>query len=164
MFREMRRKSQQLSAEETVRILKEGKTAILGLSGDDGYPYTVPINYVYDSEKIYFHCAKSGHKIDAMKRNSKVSFCVVDKDDVCVDKLTTYFSSAVLFGRARILEDEKEISDAAEKLALKYNCDMEFARREIENALKQLCCVEIEIEHMTGKECIELTRKREAKA
>ncbi|MGN1329495.1 MAG: pyridoxamine 5'-phosphate oxidase family protein [Eubacterium sp.] len=164
MFREMRRKTQQLMEEETVEILKRGKTAVIGVSGDDGYPYTVPVNYVYDSGKIYFHCAKEGHKIDAIKRNNKISLCVIDKDDVCVERLTTYFSSAVIFGRARILENEDEIINAAEKLALKYNCNMETAHKEIESALKMLCCVEIEIEHLTGKECIELTRTRNRNA
>lgn len=72
MFRKMRRYRQQLSQEETISILKSGKTAVLGVLGDDGYPYTVPINYVYADGKIYFHGAKSGHKIDAIKRCGRV--------------------------------------------------------------------------------------------
>lgn len=158
MFREMRRNKQLLTQKETEEILINGKTAILGLSGDEDYPYTVPVNYVYDNGKIYFHCAKEGHKIDAIKRNNRVSACVIDKDDVCPEKLTTLFKSVIAFGRARILENEDEIYSSAERLALKYNSDKDFADKEIEKYFNVLCCVEIDIEHMTGKQCIELAQ------
>ena len=95
MFRKMRRYRQQLGQEETISILKSGKTAVLGVLGDDGYPYTVPINYVYADGKIYFHGAKSGHKIDAIKRCGRVSLCVIEKDDVVKEELTTYFRSVI---------------------------------------------------------------------
>ena len=77
MFREMRRKLQQLSDEEAEAVLRRGKYGVLALSGDDGYPYAVPISYVYADGKLYFHCAMAGHKLDAMKRDDKASFCVV---------------------------------------------------------------------------------------
>ena len=73
MFREMRRKRQALSREEISLILYRGTSGVLALSGDDNYPYAVPISYVYDGEKIFFHCAKSGHKLDAIQQNEKVS-------------------------------------------------------------------------------------------
>ena len=79
MFREMRRKKQELSKEECIDILQSAKTAVLGVVGDDGYPYTVPINFVYANDKIYFHGAKNGHKIDAINKCNKVSLCVVIK-------------------------------------------------------------------------------------
>ena len=77
MFREMRRKRQMLSEDDCKIILREGTSGVLALSGDDGYPYAVPLSYVYDGEKIFFHCAKSGHKLDAIRRNPKASFCVI---------------------------------------------------------------------------------------
>lgn len=160
MFREMRRKKQQLSEEETLEILRTGKTAILGLSGDDGYPYTVPVNYVYADGKIYFHGAKTGHKIDSIKRNSKVSLCVIEKDDIVSEELTTYFKSVILFGTARILETEEEIFHAAEVFGLKYNPNQEAVDQEIHREWNALCCVEISIDYVTGKEAIELTRAR----
>ena len=83
MFREMRRKRQQLSEEECEVILKRGTSGVLAVSGDDGYPYAVPLSYVYDGGRLFFHCAKSGHKMDAMLRCSKVSFCVIDQDPDC---------------------------------------------------------------------------------
>lgn len=160
MFRAMRRIRQQLPEEETVRILKEGKTGVLGVLGDDGYPYTVPVNYVYAGGRIYLHGAGSGHKADAIRRCGKVSFCVVEEDRVVKEELTTYFRSVILFGRARILEEEKEIRLAAKRLGLKYNDDPELVEREITREWKALTCMEIVVEHMTGKEAIELVRLR----
>lgn len=160
MFRKMRRFEQQLSDRETTEILMNGRTAVISVLGDDGYPYTVPINYVYSENKIYFHCAKEGHKIDAVKACDKVSLCVIDKDDVDSEKFTALFRSVILFGRARILDDEQEIINAAEALGLKYNNNKEAVDEEIKRDLQRLCCVEIVIEHVTGKECIEFTKKR----
>ena len=82
MFRELRRKKQALSQEECTAVLNRGTSGVLALAGDDDYPYAVPISYVYDGEKLYFHCAKSGHKLDAIRRNAKASFCVIDKDQI----------------------------------------------------------------------------------
>ncbi|MDE5579962.1 MAG: pyridoxamine 5'-phosphate oxidase family protein [Treponemataceae bacterium] len=165
MFRKMRREKQQLSREETLEILKNGKTAILALSGDDGYPYAVPVNYVFceaqenpcDANqgsfgKILFHGAKIGHKIDALKRCQKVSLCVIQKDDVIKEKLSTAYKSVIVFGTARILQDEEEIFRAAEILGLRYNEDAQFVRDEIRRTFDALSCVEIQIEHATGKQ------------
>ena len=104
MFREMRRKRQLLSREDSVRILQEGTSGVLALLGDEEYPYAVPLSYVYQEDKIYFHCARSGHKLDAVKRHAKASFCVVGQDQVVPEKYTTYFLSVVAFGKVRILE------------------------------------------------------------
>lgn len=82
----MRRKKQELSKEECIDILQTAKTAVLGVVGDDGYPYTVPINFVYANDKIYFHGAKNGHKIDAINKCNKVSLCVVDKMTMLLKK------------------------------------------------------------------------------
>ena len=73
MFRQMRRKKQALSREECEEILQQGTSGVLAVSGDDDYPYAVPMSYVFCENKIYFHCAKSGHKLDAVSRNEKVS-------------------------------------------------------------------------------------------
>ncbi len=156
----MRRKLQQLPPEECERILREGKTAVLALAGDDGYPYAVPVNYVYDGGKIYFHCAKTGHKLDALRRCERVSVCVVDRDDVAPERLATDYMSVVVFGRARILEDDEEIYRAVEVFGLKYNPDREAVAREIRREWGALCCVEVTVDHMTGKEGKELARQR----
>lgn len=164
MFREMRRFRQQLTAEESAQHLREGTTAVLGVLGDDGYPYTVPVNYVYADGKIYFHGAKAGHKFDAITRCDKVSLCVVAQSEVVREDLTTYFKSVIVFGRARVLETEEEVFRAAELLGLRFNPDHERVDGAIRSEWNALCCVEIAIEHMTGKEAIELTRARAAQS
>ena len=158
MFREMRRKKQELTEKQCLDILRRAKTATLALSGDDGYPYSVPMNFVYEDGKIYFHGAKEGHKIDAIKNNPKVSISIIDQEDVIEEELTTYFRSIILFGKAKILQDDDEIYQAVNALGLKY-CDDEIAvEKEIQREWKALCCVEIIIEHLTGKQAIELVK------
>ena len=151
MFRPMRRSKQELSLEQTEEVLKRGKTGVLGLIGDDGYPYTVPINYVYSDRTIYMHGAKSGHKIDAIRNCEKASFCVVDRDDVVPEKLTTAYRSAIAFGKIRVLEEEKEVRDAARIIGLKYYNDPDTVEHEIEQSWNALACFALDIEHLTGK-------------
>lgn len=160
MFRKMRRFKQRLTNDECITILKNSKSGVLAVSGDDGYPYTVPLNFVYADGKIYFHCAKSGHKLDAIKQNNKVSFCVIEKDDVDSEKLTTLFRSVVVFGKAEIMENEEKINSAMLSFGLKYNNDVAAVEKEIQREWNGLCCVEISIEHITGKQAIELMKKK----
>lgn len=162
MFREMRRKRQMLSEDDCKIILREGTSGVLALSGDDGYPYAVPLSYVYDGEKIFFHCAKSGHKLDAVRRNPKASFCVIGQDKVVPEEYTTYYRSVIAFGTVRILEDDREKYDSVQEIALKYApLDTEEQRRAaIEREWNGLCMLEMTIEHLTGKEARELMEKR----
>ncbi|HIS55245.1 MAG: pyridoxamine 5'-phosphate oxidase family protein [Lachnospiraceae bacterium] len=162
MFREMRRKKQALPKEDCAAILNRGTSGVLALAGDNDYPYAVPISYVYDGEKLYFHCAKSGHKLDAICRNPKASFCVIDQDQIVSEEYTTYFRSVIVFGKIRILEEDGEKRAAIEKLALKYAPDdtMENRQEAIEKEWKPLCTLEMIPEHISGKEAIELARQR----
>lgn len=160
MFREMRRIKQQLSKEECEEILARGKTGVLAVLGDDGYPYTVPINYYYTDGKIYLHCAKTGHKLDAIKKEQKVSFCVVARDDILQEKYTTLFKSVVAFGKAEILTDENEMRSSVTSLAEKYCTDcLEGIPAEVERGFGILCMIKINIEHMTGKQGKELLKE-----
>lgn len=162
MFRNMRRIKQLLSEEESIAILERGTSGVLALSGDDGYPYAVPISYLYTDGKIIFHGAKAGHKIDAIKADSKASFCVIDRDEIIPEKYTTYFRSVIAFGKIRILENPQEMREAVDILAQKYREGHEEERnKEIDMEFPALCVMELEIEHMTGKEAIELVRRRE---
>ena len=108
MFREMRRKNQELSHEDTIQVLKRGTNGVLAVIGDEGYPYGVPLSYVYVDGKIYFHCGLSGHKADAIRSNDKVCFTVIDQDKIVAEELTSYFRSVIVFGRAVILADPEE--------------------------------------------------------
>ena len=159
MFREMRRKNCVISTETAEKILREGDYGILALSGDDGYSYAVPINYAVDGKKIYFHSAKVGHKIDAIARNEKVSFCVVDKHDVVAEEFTSYFSSAIAFGRIKVVEDRAEKLHGLELLADKFCASASDERRERELArVDALAVLVLEIEHLTGKAARELVK------
>lgn len=161
VFREMRRKKQVLSLEENIQVLNRGTSGVLAVSGDDDYPYAVPLSYVYHDNKIFFHCAKTGHKLDAIARNEKVSFCVIDKDQVVPEEYTSYFRSVIVFGKARILEDEAEKRSTLEILAARYSPDHEQGRlQEIEREFKAVCMIELTIEQMSGKEAIELVKAK----
>lgn len=160
MFRKMRRNNQELSRKESIDVLLKGTSGVLAVQGDDEYPYAVPLSYVYHNSKIYFHCAKVGHKLDAIKKQSKVSFCVIDQDQVKPEEYTTYFRSVIVFGEAHILTEDKK-REALEILAEKYTPDDKDGRtKEIDMLFKAVCMVEIEIEHMTGKEAIELVKMK----
>lgn len=161
MFREMRRNKQLLSRAAAEKILHEGDFGVLALSGDDGYPYAVPINYAYADGKIYFHSATTGHKLDAIRRNDKVSFCVVDRHDVVAEELTTYFTSAIAFGRMRLVEDNADPDKlrGLELLADKYSPNVSAER--LNKSLAKLSAVTVPvmtIEHLTGKAARELVK------
>lgn len=157
MFRDMRRKKQLLSKEETIEILKLSTSGVLGVIGDDDYPYTVPVSYVFKDGKLFIHSAKQGHKIDSMKRNDKVTFCVIEKDEVIQKTFTTHFRSVSIFGKARILTDDSDRRYALKSLVEKYSPDyIKEGEQEIEAGWDRVCLIEIEIEHMTGKAAIEI--------
>lgn len=165
MFRPMRRFNQALSPEDCAAVLDRGTSGVLALSGDEGYPYAVPISYVYDREAgaLYFHSAKAGHKIDAVRRCAKASFCVIGQDRVVPEEYTTYFRSVIAFGTIRILEEDSEKRAAIEKLAVKYAPRDSIQNRDqaIDREWAPLCMLKMTVEHLTGKEAIELVRQRE---
>ena len=161
MFREMRLKNQSLSEAETDEILLSCTSGILAVAGDNDYPYAVPLSYAFHDGKIYFHCAKSGHKLDGIKNNDKVSFCVIAADEVKAEAFTTYYRSAIVFGRARILTKESEKRTALECLAEKYSPEfISQGQSMIEQEWNNVCAVEIRVEHKSGKAAVELFNKK----
>ena len=162
MFREMRRAAQQLPEDALYDVLQRAQTGVLAVQGDGGYPYAVPLNFLYADGKIYFHCAREGHKLDAIRRDPKVSFCVVDADEVIAEKYTTAYRSVIAFGRARIMEDDQAIFDAIDRLAMKYVPDdsAESRHAEMRGGMPKMAMVEMEIKHICGKESMELVRLR----
>ena len=163
MIREMRRKRQLLPERETEEILMRGTSGVLALIGDEGYPYAVPLSYVYEKGKFFFHCARQGHKLDALRRCGRASFCVIDRDQIVPEEYTTYFRSVIVFGTVREVTEDEEKRAAMERLARKYAPEdtEEHRRKAIEDEWKPLCVLEMNVEHMTGKEAIELRRKSE---
>ncbi len=161
LFRDMRRKRQQLSDEESISILKKSTAGTLALLGDNGYPYAVPISYVYAEGKLYFHSALSGHKVDAIRQCDKASFCVIDQDEVHAAEYTTYFRSVIAFGRIHIIENGAEKLATARMLGDRYNPHQEEAlQKELESGLSRMLMISFDIEHLTGKEAIEIVRQK----
>ena len=159
MFRKMRRYKQQLADEEAIAVLERGKTGVLAVVGDEGYPYTVPINYVYADGRVYMHSALTGHKIDAIRACDKASFCVIDADDVVPADYSTNYRSVVAFGRIRIVEDEREKMMSIRLLGDKYNPNQpESLDAEVSKSFARLHMIALDIEHMTGKQSKELAR------
>ena len=149
MFRKMRRSDKEMSKEMTLALLSRGQEGVLGTIGENGYPYTVVVNYVYLNDKLYFHCAKIGQKIDNIKFNNKVSFSVFDNVEVIGEELTTHYQSLVVFGKANVIETSKEILLA---LVNKYvDLDQEKVMKMIDKEINVTAIVEIEIDHITGK-------------
>ena len=141
--------------------MQRATSGTLALLGDNGYPYSVPISYVYSDGRLYFHSALTGHKVDAIRNCDKASFCVIDQDCVKPQEYTTYFRSVIAFGRIHIVEDETEKLEAARLLGNRYNPNHDEAlQKEIEHGLARMLAIRLDIEHLTGKEAIELVRQR----
>lgn len=152
MFREMRRKDKMKSYEDAMQILSECTNGVLSVIGDEGYPYGVPVSYIYNDGKIYFHCAGEGHKLDAIKAEPKVSFTVIGADDIAPEEFTTYYKSVICFGKAAIVTDDQEKMDALNVIRQKYS--EAFPKEGAEHIKKywnQTTIVVIDIEHMTAK-------------
>lgn len=156
-MREMRRFKQALTREQCEEILNRGTSGVLAAAGDGGWPYAVPLSYVWQKGKVYFHCAVAGHKVDAIRADSRVSFCVVDRDQIVPEEYTTYYRSVIVFGRARILDDPAEKRQAAEALAVKYRPGFPEAMvAEIDGSWERFLMVELDPEQITGKQAREL--------
>lgn len=153
MFREMRRFKQQISTEECIRVLKEQPRGVLSMLGDEGYPYGIPLDHWYSEEDghLYFHCAKTGHKINAITNYDKVSYCVYDEGYRKEGEWALNINSVVIFGRMKIVEDEDKKRDICINICRKFTDDEEYLQRELKNAFPRVCCLELIPEHMTGK-------------
>ena len=159
MFREMRRKNQQMSDEEARDILAAATSGVLALAGENDYPYAVPMSFAYDEEKerLLFHTARVGHKMTSIERCDNASFCIIAEDKVVPRRFTTYYRSVIAFGKLRVLKSDDEKRAAAEFLGEVYfpghpeECD-----EEIKKYWPAFNMVELKIEHMTGKKSKEL--------
>lgn len=153
MFREMRRFKQQISEEECIRVLKEQRRGVLSMLGDNGYPYGIPLDHWYSEKenKLYFHCAKTGHKLDSIAACDKVSYCVMDEGFRKDGQWALNINSVVVFGRMCIVEDENKKRDICTNLVRKFTDDEEYLQKELTNAFPRVCCLELTIDHMTGK-------------
>ena len=160
-FRAMRRNGQQMSDDECIDILRNATSGTLAVLGDGGYPYAVPLSYVYVDGKLFFHSALSGHKVDAIRNYDKASFCVIAQDNVQPQKYTTYYLSVIAFGRVHIIDNEEEKLQTARLLGYRYNPgDDESLQKEMEKGFSRMLMIRFDIEHLTGKEAIELKKRK----
>lgn len=152
MFRKMKDVGVPLSREETIQIFETQKHGTLAVNGDNGYPYAVPISFVYSNDTIIFHSSITGHKLDAIKNDAKASFCVIDQDNIVPGEFNTLYRSAIAFGKARILENDGEKREALRQVLKKYSSDfMKSGEKYIDAELNNVAVIIIDIEHMTGK-------------
>lgn len=154
MFRPMRRASRALSDEAAKELLAQSRRGVLAVNGDDGYPFAIPVNYFYDAEqeKIYFHGAKSGQKVDALKRSDKVCFTVYGNEHFAPGDWAPYVQSTVVFGRCHLIEDAAQTEARVRELARKYYPSETEIEAEIAKAIGGVQLYEIIIEYLTGKQ------------
>ena len=152
-FREMMRIRQQLSQEECIQILKQELRGVLSVLGDGDYPYGMPLNHFYCEEdgKLYFHSGKKGHRIDAMRRHDKASFCVYDSGFRKEGEWALNIKSVIVFGRIEFIEEQETINRIAEKLSRKFTDDDAYIQREIKQSGPATMMFALVPEHMTGK-------------
>lgn len=154
MFRPMRRAKRAISDEDARSLLAKGRRATLAVNGDDGYPFAFPIDYRFDADanKIYFHGAKAGQKVDALRRSDKVCLTVMGNERLEDGEWAPYVQSVVVFGRCRLVDDAAKTEAEVRRLALKYYPSAEEVERELEKYLSAVQLYEVEIEHLTGKQ------------
>lgn len=154
MFRAIRKKKNALNLKATHALLLSSRRGILAVNGDDGYPYAIPINYVYDkdAQKIYFHGARTGHKVDALHACNQVCFTVYGNETVKEEPWAPFVQSVVVFGRCHLVADGERATMLLKKLAMKYYPNEQTVDAEIARAGKAAQIFEIEIEHLSGKE------------
>lgn len=154
MFRTMRRKKKAIDIQDAEQLLQDCRRGVLAVNGDDGYPYAIPINYIYDREnqKIYFHGARVGHKADALRACDKVCFTVYGNETIKEEDWAPFLQSTVVFGRCHFLEAGEDAMAQLKRLAMKYYPDEQLADEEIAQTGKAVQIFEIEIEHLSGKE------------
>lgn len=153
MFRELQRKKNALSMEECISLLKTETRGVLSVLGEGGYPYGTPMNHFYNEEdgKLYFHCGRSGHRLDALRVQEKVSFCTYDRGVRRPGEWALNVRSVVAFGRVEIIEDLERIAEITRRLSYKFTQDEEYIQKEIEQYADKTYLLAMTIEHIGGK-------------
>ena len=154
MFREIRKKKNAITADAAESLLEKSRRGVLAVNGDDGYPYAIPVNYFYDrnEQKIYFHGARAGHKVDALRASDKVCFTVYGNETIREEAWAPYMQSTVVFGRCRLIEDAAATEAKVRALAAKYYPSAEEIDEEVAKSIRGVQLYEITIEHLTGKQ------------
>ena len=154
MFRPIRKKKNQISDDAAKELLRTSRRGVFAVNGDDGYPYAIPINFLYDedAQKIYFHGSRAGHKVDSLRACDKVCFTVYGNETIKDEPWAPYMQSVVVFGRCRLLESGEESLALVKRFAMKYYPDESLVDIEIAEGGRAVQMYEITIEHYSGKE------------
>ena len=159
MFKPIRIKINEIDHSAAEALLQSNRRGIIAMNGVEGYPYAIPINYFYDglAQKIYFHGAKAGHKVDALKGSDKVCFTVYGNERIDEsESWAPYVQSVVVFGRCRLLEVGSESIDRLKEFAMKYYPSENMVDDEIKADGRATQMFQIEIEYISGKEIQEI--------
>lgn len=153
MFRELLRKNKALPTAECMEVLKQQKRGVLSVIGDDGYPYGMPMNHWYNEEdgKIYFHSGNVGHRLDALRKCGKASFCTYDEGYRNPGQWALNVKSVIVFGRIEIVDDRDRIVDITTKLSYKFTQDDAYIQDEIEKNIHRTLLLVLTPEHICGK-------------
>lgn len=157
--RKMRRFRQELGQDECEKVLNLCTHGVLALCGDGVHPYAVPLSFVYDSGNIWFHSAICGQKLDEIASNPHASFCVVGQDVIMPEEYTSYFRSVIVFGTIEIVDDEAEALYGLKLLCVKYSPGLDHAE-ELAKCGNRVKMLRLNIEHISGKEAIELVNEK----
>ncbi|WP_295227177.1 pyridoxamine 5'-phosphate oxidase family protein [Veillonella sp.] len=155
MFKPIRKKINEIDRSAVETLLQSNRRGIIVMNGNDGYPYAIPINYYYDrkAQKIYFHGAKAGHKVDVLKTSDKICFTVYGNEIIDdAEPWAPYVQSAVVFGRCHLIEGGPESIGRLKEFAMKYYPDESLADEQIARAGRATQMFEITIEYMSGKQ------------
>ena len=153
MFRELIRKNKKISEKECIDLLRSEKRGVLSVNGDDGYPYGMPMNHYYNEEdgRVYFHCGKVGHRLDSIKKNDKVSFCVYNEGYRNDGEWALNIKSVIVFGRIEIIDNAEKITDISYKLSRKFTSDEAYIKKEIDQYARATLLLALTPEHICGK-------------
>ncbi|MCQ2520251.1 MAG: pyridoxamine 5'-phosphate oxidase family protein [Lachnospiraceae bacterium] len=153
MFRPIRRQKREIDTEIAKELLAKSRRGVLAVNGDGGYPYAMPVNYLYDEEsgRIFFHGARAGHKFESIQRDDKVCFTVYGNDKYEEGDWAPYVQSTIVFGRCHLIENQDEAIELVTKLAKKYYPDESLIAEEVEKYGQAVQMFEISIEHLSGK-------------
>jgi nitroimidazol reductase NimA-like FMN-containing flavoprotein (pyridoxamine 5'-phosphate oxidase superfamily) len=151
MFKEMRRRERKMDDREALELLEKGLYGVLSTIDEDGYAYGVPLSYVYIDGNIYFHCAGEGSKLDNIRHNSRVSFCVVNKAEPLPEDFSMRYESVIVFGQAQEVQG-REKDKALRAILDKYSGEyIEEGLDYIRKAGNAAAAVRMSIQHIAGK-------------
>ena len=151
MQRPVRRSDRAIDVSDAIELLSTATYGVLSTVGSDGLPYAIPLSYVLRDRVIYLHCAPEGRKLDNIKSNSAVSFCVVGHTKTLPSQFATEYKSAIASGKAKLISgDEKR--EALIGILEKYSPDfMKEGLKYLAGKIDKVSVIRIDIDHISGK-------------